>query len=220
MYPAKFMTQPCNNYRYPALDRNGGKTFEIVHADGSTEKLFDTEWCIFQVLPKLFVDFHDLHRMKSKNLAVRGTSDALGNIFEPQGGIVVRQPLPNRRYFVGGSQNIRYGWIVPIPDHINQFDLTMERCIAKGAEYPNYTVRHTLLVQLLPGEYHTYSMDLSCWHPSQTLQGCAGFITSPTQCCTERIFSSSGMSRSNTSTIQTIARKTAKPHQTRDHCLP
>jgi hypothetical protein len=54
------LTQPFNSYRYPALDRNGGKTFEIVHADRSTEKLFDTEWRTFHVLPKLFVDFHDL----------------------------------------------------------------------------------------------------------------------------------------------------------------
>jgi hypothetical protein len=140
--------------------------------------------------------------MKCKNLAVRVTSDALGNIFEPQGGILVRQPLPNRRYFVGGSQDIRYGWIVPIPDHITEFDLTIQWCIAKGADDPNYTVRHTLLVQLLPGEYHTYSMDLSCWHPSQTLQGCScsslglhaavrkGFSARPQ--CRDRILRESG----------------------------
>jgi hypothetical protein len=141
-----------------------GKTSEIVRADGSTVQPSDADRRLFHVLPKLFVDPDDLQRLRCEAIAVRITSDRLGDSLEPPGGSVVRQPVPNRRYFVGGSRDSRFGWLVPIPEAIDGFDMTMEWRIAEGADDPNYTIRHTLLVKLLPGHQHVYSMDLSCWH--------------------------------------------------------
>jgi hypothetical protein len=86
----------------------------------------------------------------------------------PEGGIEIRQPYPNRRYFVGGSKLIRNGWIVPIPADVTEFDIEFQWHIESAAMwrvYPkdDWQVRHLIHIKLHPGKGITYSMDGSCW---------------------------------------------------------
>lgn len=86
----------------------------------------------------------------------------------PEGGIKIRQPYPNRRYFVGGSNLIRNGWIVPLPFDVTEFDIEFHWHIESASMWrivprDDWQVRHLLHINLHPGKGVTYSMDSSCW---------------------------------------------------------
>lgn len=146
----------------------------IVDAHGNPLGSGDADRPLLHVLPKLFVPQGMLGRINAPysglqceeiTLEVKTSLDV--NIL-PEGGIRIRQPYPNRRYFVGGSEMIRNGWIVPLPMDVNEFDIEFNWCLeGRGvwAEIPRdvWWVRHALHIKLLPGRGLTYSMDAACW---------------------------------------------------------
>lgn len=94
-------------------------------------------------------------------------TSSLPNV-EPEGGIIVRQPVPNQRYFVGGSSLFRYGWIVPLPLDVTEFDIEFHwffDCPQMWKILPqdSWHVRHLMHIKLQPGTGLTYTMDGKCW---------------------------------------------------------
>lgn len=158
----------------------------IVDAQGNPLGTGDVDQPILHVLPKLFVPAEILdHSSKrfSEGLACEEiTLTVTCNLpFDvlPEGGIDIRQPYPNRRYFVGGSKLIRNGWIVPLPQDVSEIDLEFQWHIESASIWrifpkDDWSVRHLLHIKLHPGTGLTYSMDGACW-PSR--EGAAMYVS-------------------------------------------
>jgi hypothetical protein len=70
---------------------------------------------IFHVLPMLYIDRLSMHGhfVKGKHVRLEVASD--GMAVEPRNGkIRITRPLPNKGYFVGGVDENRLGWFVPM----------------------------------------------------------------------------------------------------------
>lgn len=138
----------------------------IVNADGTELKTGDVTQRVLHILPKLFVPTSALSGMNKGEIVLTVTCSHGINLI-PEGGLVIRQPYPNPCYFVAGSVDIRNGWIMPIPDDIDSFDLTLSweingACRA-GLKSDDWEVRHVIHVKLMPGSGNTFTMDASCW---------------------------------------------------------
>jgi hypothetical protein len=133
-----------------------GEDARLVFADGRPLKEMDADRRVFHVLPKLYCpDAEDVR------FALR--SEVLGPAILPADGLKVGRPLPNNSYSVVGSSQTRYGWIVPLPDDVNAFDLQMTWWVRPRDECP-YVIEHRIDIELAPGSFNAYSMDTSCWH--------------------------------------------------------
>lgn len=153
---------------------------EIVSADGKVLGNGDVTQRVFHILPKLY-----LQPSEAEDLAIRDynyveleISSTLGVSLVPEGGVFVRQPYPNRRYFVGGSKDLRNGWVIPIPDNLNEFDLRFRWICHKtwgATDTDDWEVHHLLHIVLNPGSGNTFSMDTMCWGGPER----KGPITSP-----------------------------------------
>jgi hypothetical protein len=147
---------------------------EIVDANGNPLGKRDADRPVLHILPKLWVPTELLGQPNRKfggllchEIILTATSTLPIDLM-PEDGIEIRQPYPNRRYFVGGSTLIRNGWIVPIPAGLTKFDIEFEWYINSPAFCDAYltddwTVSHLMHVELHAGEGVTYSMDGSCW---------------------------------------------------------
>ena len=152
---------------------------QMVDASGNTLGRRDADRPILHVLPKLLVPAGMLwYPGKRTDRGLRceditlSVSSSLPIDLIPEGGIVVSQPYPNRRYFVGGSHSIRNGWIVPISPELQEFDIEFQWHVESSALWPFYQkddwlIRHQIHVKLRPGEGTTYSMDVSNWPRSR-----------------------------------------------------
>lgn len=157
-----------------ALQSLSDGTTRLVDANGDPLGSADADRPILHVLPRLYVPADVLPSSAASldGLACGDVSlsvkSSLPGAVVPDGGIVIRQPYPNRRYFVGGSHWIRNGWIVPLPLEASEFDIEMcwhvrSPALRRVMDGDEWTLRHLLQVKLLPGEGITYSMDSSCW---------------------------------------------------------
>ena len=158
-----------------ALENRPNAQPRIVDAKGEPLGRSDADRRILHVLPKLWVPAEFLWHSKERfhdglmcdEITLEVTSTLPVNLM-PEGGIEIRQPYPNRRYFVGGSQLIRNGWIVPIPDHLTDFDIEFHWYVESAAmsrvhPIDAWRVRHLVHIKLHPGTGSTYSMDDCCW---------------------------------------------------------
>lgn len=147
----------------------------LVDAEGNPLGQKDVDYPILHILPKLWVPAEILGRpskrfidgLMCEEITLTVTSSLPGDVL-PDGGIEIRQPYPNRRYFVGGSKLIRNGWIIPLPLDVTEFDIEFQWRIESAAMwrvYPvdDWLVRHLMHIKLHPGKGMTYSMDGSCW---------------------------------------------------------
>src|SRR5580693_1410002 len=108
---------------------------QIVDANGQPLGRGDVDRPMLHILPKLFVPSKALAPLASESkIFMQGNgltcdriklevSTTLPIDIQPDGGIFVRQPYPNRRYFVGGSALLRNGWVVPLPLESTEFDV-------------------------------------------------------------------------------------------------
>lgn len=145
-----------------------------MNKDGQHLGHEDVDLPVLHILPKLFVPPQLLGPINTRfkglmceEIELEVTSSLPATVVPPE-GIVIRQPLPNRRYFVGGSGLIRYGWIVPLPLDITEFDLTFRWSIEglslwQLISVDHWIVEHVIHVTLKPGSGLTYTMDASCW---------------------------------------------------------
>ncbi|KPY55632.1 hypothetical protein [Pseudomonas amygdali] len=140
-------------------------THTTVTADGKPLGSGDIDRRVLHILPKLFVPSGVQSRLKPLEvlLEVETTLDI------PMLGIDdirVRQPYPNTRYYVGGSQTSRNGWVVNLPDGVDEFDIKFKWEFFNAYKFSRWDelhVEHLIHVKLLPGDNRTYTMDSSCW---------------------------------------------------------
>jgi|GEM_PF-2401338 hypothetical protein len=160
--------------KYALQKLPNGQT-QMVDANGHPLGGADADRPILHILPKLWVPAEILGHpnkrfddgLMCEEITLTVTSTLPIDVM-PEGGIEIRQPYPNRRYFVGGSKLIRNGWIVPIPADVTEFDIEFQWHIESAAMwrvYPkdDWEVRHLIHIKLHPGKGITYSMDGSCW---------------------------------------------------------
>jgi len=157
-----------------ALQKLPNGESRMVDANGNPLGSGDADRPILHILPKLLVPAGILGHpsepfegLSCEEIDLTVTTSLPIDVL-PEGGIQVRQPYPNRRYFVGGSQLIRNGWIVPLPLDATEFDIEFQWHIESAAFWrvfpkDDWQVRHVLHIKLQPGKGMTYSMDASCW---------------------------------------------------------
>lgn len=162
--------------RFALQTLSNGKTL-LVDANGKPLGNSDSDCPILHILPKLLVPAKALAPLLSapyegltcNDITLEVTSTLAVSVV-PDGGIIVRQPYPNRRYFVGGSPLIRNGWIIPLPLEAEaaEFDIELRWLIMSEGLWSvfhqdEWEVRHLMHIKLQPGKGMTYSMDGSCW---------------------------------------------------------
>ncbi|MBA9859513.1 hypothetical protein [Ralstonia insidiosa] len=157
-----------------ALQKLPNGESRMVDANGCPLGSSDADRPILHILPKLLVPAGMLgapsepfEGLACEEIALTVTTSLPIDVL-PEGGIQVRQPYPNPRYFVGGSQLIRNGWIVPLPLDATEFDIEFHWHIESASVWrvfpkDDWVVRHVLHLKLHPGKGMTYSMDASCW---------------------------------------------------------
>ena len=159
-----------------ALEKLPSGKSRIVDANGKPLGQRDADRPILHILPKLWVPAEMLslpsnerfgEGLMCEEITLTVTSTLPMDVM-PADGLVIRQPYPNRRYFVGGSKSIRNGWIIPIPADSQEFDIEFNWRIDSAAIWECHPidvweVRHLLHIKLHPGKGMTYSMDSKCW---------------------------------------------------------
>lgn len=138
-----------------------------VAADGKPLGHGDIDRRVLHVLPKLFVPASAVPHLDKEEIGFNVKS-TLGVDIAPPGGVTIRQPYPNTRYFVGGSGAMRNGWVVALPEGVNEFDIEFQwelygPKLWNWLRADEWECRHLIHVQLQPGKGRMYSMDASCW---------------------------------------------------------
>ena len=97
----------------------------IVRADGTTPRPWDTAKPVLHLLPQLFLGADVLAACPSPRVSCTVAVLAPSDLAAPD-RLVVRQPFPNRRYLVAGTDDSRYGVLVPLPSELP--DEVVVRC--------------------------------------------------------------------------------------------
>lgn len=135
-----------------------------VGADGKPFGDGDVDCRMLHILPKFFSPAIYAGEIRSRPMELE-VKCSFGEVV-PDGGIKIRQPYPNQRYFVGGSETVRNGWLVKIPEGVASFDLEFVWKFSKAwrwADFEQWRIDHVIHVQLLAGEKNFYTMDAACW---------------------------------------------------------
>lgn len=170
-------------------------TSRLVDAQGQPLGSEDIDQAMLHVIPRLYVPDPDpdvLDAIRARLTLTVHAEDGLPIAPDPEaadGGVVVRNPYPNPRYFVGGSHAHRNGWLVPLADgcvkRVFCFRWTLQDAWEVGFPEDDIDIVHHITVLLRPGAGRLYTMDTSCWPDDARMQtSMDGFITplvSPTQ---------------------------------------
>lgn len=123
---------------------------------------------LLHVLPKLLLSGQEFFTLPSRAKAELKVSSKvlsdLGIEVNPEKGVKVRRPVPNRRYLIGGTKALRYGWLVEIPDDLALVDLTFEWSVEMPGEDQPLRATHEVMVSLVHTGGKIFSMDSACWH--------------------------------------------------------
>ncbi|WP_432263179.1 hypothetical protein [Cupriavidus sp. TMH.W2] len=150
--------------KFATIATSSGEVLTVT-ADGNPLGKGDVDRRVLHIRPKLFVPKAALAHLNYEEVELTVTT-TLGIDITPPGGVQIRQPYPNRRYFVGGSTEMRNGWVVPIPEGVAEFDIQFAWLLNRAwlwAHAEGWECRQLIHVQLLPGEGRTYTMDATCW---------------------------------------------------------
>lgn len=140
-------------------------TATTVAADCKPLGSADIDKRVLHILPKLFVPSHVVKNLRPLEILLE-VECSLPIPMLTIDDIVIRQPYPNTRYYVGGSKTSRNGWLIDLPADAVEFDLIFKWEFFnawKFSQYDELLVNHTIHVKLLPGDARTYTMDSSCW---------------------------------------------------------
>lgn len=162
-------------------------TSRLIDAQGQPLGVGDIDQPMLHVIPRLFVpDALFLREIRARlTLAVR-SEDGLPIAPDPDaadGGVVVRNPYPNARYFVGGSHAHRNGWLVPLADgcakRVFCFRWTLQDAWEVGFPEDDIDIAHHITVLLRPGAGRLYTMDTSCWPDDARIQTSMDWFITP-----------------------------------------
>ena len=177
---SRFLSVPAEDgpVKHARLETPEGS--HIIRADGTVPRLWNTDRPVLHVLPELSVASDVLDACPAPRVACTAT------VLHPAAGLqlpselVVRRPLPNRRHFVAGTRDSRYGFLVPLPPEppeevVLRFawrftDPEQAEAIRRRAGHIPLAVDHVLRLRLLPtGRGRVYSMDASAWPDGGTV---------------------------------------------------
>ena len=158
--------------RHARIDTPDGS--RIIRADGTEPRPWDTAGPALHVLPKLYVDRDALSAVSPRH--VRCTAKVLspaGRWPMPQ-ELVVRQPLPNQRFFVAGTRDSRFGFLLPLPPRLPEavviqfewhlVDVEPVQSLPNSQGGATALVDHVLELRLRPtGRGQVFSMDVAAW---------------------------------------------------------
>lgn len=159
--------------KHARIDTSDG--FHIVHADGTEPEPRDTAGPMLHLLPKLFVGTGVIAACPSPRVACTASIVSPATRWQmPLGGLVVRQPLPNRCYLVAGMPDSRYGFMVPLPPTLPEevavrfewrFTDPAQAATVRGLDGDNAAaVDHLIRLRLRPtGRGQVFSMDTNAW---------------------------------------------------------
>lgn len=139
----------------------------LVDAKGAVIRAADTNRRMLHVLPKLYIKDNVTRREVEAgrvDLSVTADQPELKGLQPHAGSIQISQCLPNRGYFVGGSLDTRYGWFVELPEGLNEIDLVFHWDVVIEKVKFNRHIEHEIHLNLLSGNYQTWSMDVSAWN--------------------------------------------------------
>lgn len=82
----------------------------------------------------------------------------------PEGGWGIRQPYPNRLYFVGGSADCELGEFITLPSGLTAGEVVFQWSVAVENLPPGrFQIEHRVELAFEPGEGRVYSMDVANW---------------------------------------------------------
>lgn len=114
------------------------------------------------LLPVLQVDPFD--RVTLNDISLLVSVNWLDTPISPSGGWVIRQPYPNRLYFVGGSDDCHLGHFLSLPESQQVGEVTFNWTVAVADLPPgHFQITHRLDLMFEEGKGRTYSMDVANW---------------------------------------------------------
>lgn len=142
---------------------------KVVRADGTEPRPFDADRPVLHLLPQLLVPKGMSLRPNRMTCHVEASGHPI-----PQ--LVVRQPMPNRRYCVAGTADTRYGFMIPLAGGgPSEMPITITWTLPwddVGEIFGQAMVRHDILLRLVPTDRgQVYSMDVmshSWWRRHET----------------------------------------------------
>lgn len=146
--------------------------------EGQTLQATDPSLRFLHLLPKLLLTDGQAARLGRRKVRLQVSSDTLGLMAEPAGGIVVRKAYPNKCYLVGGSTLTRKGWLVPLQKAAEAVQVVMSWEVPLDGPAAPYRVRHALTLRFKPVTdakcSAVYSMDLATWPQAGNLKAWFG----------------------------------------------
>ncbi len=139
----------------------------LLKADGTEVGTVDTDRPTLHLLPQLLMPTGSHVDRNDVQLEIICPPELKSKLL-PQTGVKVRQPYPNRRYLIGGSEKSRNGWCVDASGLPKGFPIefrwtltgdTAESCSGRSL----WVIRHVLILTLEEGRYRTYTMAVSDW---------------------------------------------------------
>jgi len=122
------------------------------------------------LLPTLQVDPFD--RIIPEDIALTVSTSWMQDPVSPEGGWVIRQPYPNRLYFVGGSSDCQLGELIAIPADLTVGEVVFQwSVIVENLPPGRFQIEHRIELTFEEGEGRTYSMDVANWWAQSEFAG-------------------------------------------------
>ncbi|GHB26578.1 hypothetical protein [Salinicola rhizosphaerae] len=122
----------------------------------------DTRARTLHLLPVLQVDPFDGIALEDITLSV--SASWLDTPVIPATGWTLRQPYPNRLYFVGGSDDCHLGHFITLPEGQKAGEVTFHWSVDVSALPPgHFQITHRLDLAFEEGAGNTWSMDIANW---------------------------------------------------------
>lgn len=90
---------------------------QIVRADGTVPRPWNTDCPVLHLLPELLLGIDAFATCPCPRVSCTVFVLSPSGLAFPE-KLIVRQPFPNRRYLVAGTDDSRYGFLVPLPSEL------------------------------------------------------------------------------------------------------
>ncbi len=158
--------------RHARIDTPDGS--KIIRADGTEPRAWDTAGPVLHLLPKLHVDHDTLSPLSQRHVRCTARVLSPAGRWPMPGELVVRQPLPNQRFFVAGTRDSRFGFMLPLPPRLPEavvvqfewhlVDVEPIPSLPNSQGGATALVDHVLELRLRPTRRgQVFSMDVAAW---------------------------------------------------------
>ena len=134
----------------------------MTELDTSHATSMDARYRSLHLLPALQIDPFDSVPLSALSLSV--SVSWLDAPVSPPNGWIIRQPYPNRLYFVGGSGECHLGHLVTLPEEQQAGEIILHWKVSDtGLPSGHFQVMHRFDLSFAEGPGRTYSMDIANW---------------------------------------------------------